>query len=229
MDYRDFVAGEAARRRYWTRSFIGWPRFGQARPNPAHEALARLEQRGRLSITVTQNVDGLQQRAGSRQVVELHGSLAQVVCLSCEDRMPRAEFQQLLLERNAWLSDLEGELAPDGDARVAAGHEEHLDVPACGRCGGVMKPDVVFFGESVPPPRVQSCRQALAASDAVLIAGSSLMVYSGFRFVREASALGLPVAAVNLGKTRADNLLQHKFEADCAEVLPPVADLLAPR
>jgi NAD-dependent SIR2 family protein deacetylase len=219
MQYSDFVASHAARQRYWTRSWFGWQRFSRARPNAAHHALARLEQLGRLSATVTQNVDGLQQLAGSRRVTELHGSLASVGCLACGETLTRAAMQEALGERNAWLPELQGELAPDGDAQLQGIDETRLQVPACNACGGVLKPDVVFFGESVPQARVQQCRAALADSDALLVVGSSLMVFSGFRFVREACQQGIPVAAINRGRTRADDLLQHKFDVDCALAL----------
>ncbi len=219
MEYRDFVGSVAARQRYWARSYLGWQRFSRAAPNPAHQALAGLEQLGRLAHTVTQNVDGLHQRAGSRLLTELHGSLSSVDCLDCGGSFARSNLQQALLERNPQLALLSGEIAPDGDARLRDFDETRLDIPACGSCGGIIKPAVVFFGESVPPARVQQCRDALAGADAMLVVGSSLMVYSGFRFVREAAQLGIPIVAVNRGRTRADELLQFKFELDCATAL----------
>jgi NAD-dependent SIR2 family protein deacetylase len=219
MDYRDFVASNAARQRYWSRSYFGWQRFSQASPNAAHSAIARLEKLGHLAGTVTQNVDGLHQRAGSRQVVELHGSLATVTCLGCGHSMARATMQQALLGRNPQLSTVAGEMAPDGDARLQTFDESKLDIPGCESCAGVVKPAVVFFGEAVPPARVQHCRELLAGCDAVLVVGSSLMVYSGFRFIREAAQLGIPIAAINRGKTRADELLTYKFELDCTTAL----------
>jgi len=229
MQYSEFVASHAARQRYWARSWFGWQRFSQARPNAAHQALARLEQLGRLSTTVTQNVDGLQQLAGSRRVTELHGSLATVSCLACGDTLARAAMQEALGKRNPWLPGLQGELAPDGDASVHGADAASLQVPGCNACGGVLKPDVVFFGESVPPPRVQQCRAALAGSDALLVVGSSLMVFSGFRFVREACQQGIPVVAINRGRTRADELLQHKFDVDCAPALEQLLRELDPQ
>jgi NAD-dependent SIR2 family protein deacetylase len=222
MEYRDFVATHAARQRYWTRSWFGWQRFSQARPNAAHHALASLEQFGRLSTTVTQNVDGLQQLAGSQRVIELHGSLATVSCLSCGEALERETMQAALQERNSWLSGLQGKLAPDGDAQLQGVDTTRLQLPACNACGGILKPDVVFFGESVPTLRVQQCRAALASSDALLVVGSSLMVFSGFRFVREACQQGIPVVAINRGRTRADDLLYYKCEEDCAVALKPV-------
>lgn len=228
MEYRDFVASHAARQRYWTRAWLGWQRFGNARPNAAHYALARLEALGLLSATVTQNVDGLQQAAGSQRVIELHGRLASVACLDCGESLARAAMQCALLERNPWLAGLEGELAPDGDARPRAADESRLDIPACGSCGGVLKPEVVFFGESVPPARVRQCRDALADSDAMLVVGSSLMVFSGFRFVREAHQQGIPVVAINQGKTRADDLLHYKSESECGAELQHALRALDP-
>ena len=219
MEYRDFVGSVAARQRYWARSYFGWRHFSRAAPNPAHQALAGLEQLGRLVHTVTQNVDGLHQRAGSRLLTELHGSLSSVDCLDCGGRFARPDLQQALLQRNPQLSTLSGEITPDGDARLRDFDETHLDIPACRCCGGILKPAVVFFGESVPRDRVQQCRDALAVADALLVVGSSLMVYSGFRFVREAAQMGIPIVAVNRGRTRADELLHFKFELDCATAL----------
>ena len=228
MDYRDFVATRAARQRYWARSYYGWQRFNQASPNAAHAALARLEQLGLLVATVTQNVDGLHQRAGSRQVTELHGSLATVSCLNCAHSIERASMQQALLARNPKLVNVSGEMAADGDARLQAFDESDLDIPHCEICAGIMKPAVVFFGEAVPAKRVQYCRDRLSESDALLVVGSSLMVYSGFRFIREAIQQGIPVVAINRGKTRADDLLTDKFEVDCASALESVLQHLDP-
>ena len=162
MEYRDFVGSDAARQRYWARSYLGWQGFSRARPNPAHQALAGLEQLDRLAHTVTQNVDGLHQRAGSRQLTELHGSLSSVECLDCGGSFARSDLQQALLERNPQLETLAGEITPDGDAWLRDFDETGLDIPACQACGGILKPAVVFFGESVPRPRVQQCRDALA-------------------------------------------------------------------
>ena len=219
MEYHDFVTSHRARQRYWARSFIGWQRFQQARPNPAHTGLARLERQGRLLRMVTQNVDGLHQLAGSQRVTELHGSLASVECLGCDSVIPRATLQQRLLAANPVLAHLSAQLAPDGDA-VPGGYEEsEVQVPECKNCGGTLKPAVVFFGETVPAARVESCFEALRQADAMLVVGSSLMVYSGFRFARAAAQAGLPIAAINRGKTRADELLELKLETDCATAL----------
>ena len=228
IEYRAFVEQLASRQRYWTRSYIGWQRFSHAEPNLAHLSLARLEQLGRTIATVTQNVDGLHQRAGSRKLTELHGSLATVACLDCRASLPRAEMQRRLLEYNAVLADLTAQIRPDGDADLDDFDCSDIEVPACSACGGQLKPEVVFFGENVPVERVRKCFDALKSADAVLVAGSSLMVYSGFRFVREAAALRLPIAAINLGKTRADDLFDLKIDQDCGKALNTVLRQIDP-
>lgn len=219
VTYQAFMGEAATRRRYWARSLVGWRHFGQARPNGTHHALASLEARGRLGLLLTQNVDGLHQAAGSRQVIDLHGRLDQVRCMGCEARLPRADFQQVLEARNPQWTQLEAGQAPDGDADLEQASFDDFVVPACAHCGGVLKPDVVFFGENVPRTRVADAQAALEQADAVLVVGSSLMVYSGFRFVQAAARAGLPVAALNRGRTRADDLLSLKVEHDCADAL----------
>lgn len=218
MSFADFSGSEAARRRYWAGSLRGWPRVRDARPNPAHGALARLEALGRAARIVTQNVDGLHQKAGARRVVDLHGRLDVVECLGCGARVARDDVQSLLLAWNPAHARENGLARPDGDSGVADGLEA-FRVPDCRECGGLLKPAVVFFGENVPRPRVDEAMAALAQADALLVVGSSLMVYSGYRFVAAARALGRPAAAVNLGRTRADSELHLKVEGDCAEVL----------
>lgn len=225
VTYQAFMGDLAVRRRYWARSLLGWQRFGQARPGAAHHALARLEHQGRLEMLVTQNVDRLHQAAGATRVIDLHGRLDQVRCMGCERRLPRTQLQEWLLAENpAWI-DLTARQAPDGDADLEGVGFEGFQVPDCPSCGGLLKPDVVFFGENVPPARVAAAMQALARSDAMLVVGSSLMVYSGYRFALAASTAGIPIAAVNLGKTRADELLTLKVTQPCAIAL---AFLLTP-
>ncbi len=211
----DFLHLESARRRYWARSFFGWPSVAGAAPGRGHHALARLEQAGRIDLVVTQNVDGLHRKAGSAGVVELHGGLAAVICLSCRTRHPRAAVQDWLAAANPGLAGQPAPVAPDGDARVAAELYAGFRVPACPACGGMLKPDVVFFGDSVPRERVASVMASVSAAAALLVVGSSLMVYSGFRFVEFARREGKPVMAVNLGTTRADHLFDAKVEQDC--------------
>jgi len=225
--YAQFAASDAVRRRYWARSLAGWTRVRDARPNRAHHALARLEALGHVACLVTQNVDGLHQRAGSHEVVDLHGRLDRVRCLDCGATLLRSDFQQLLrLWNPAPLVEAAG-AAPDGDARLE-GEFEGFRVPDCPACGGRLKPDVVMFGENVPGPRVAAALEALARSDALLCVGSSLMVYSGFRFCLAARALGKPVAAVNLGHTRADAMLSLKVTDDCGAALDAALDAVQP-
>lgn len=219
VTYQAFVGELATRKRYWARSLVGWRRFGSALPNGTHHALARLEAKGKLTLLLTQNVDGLHQAAGSRNVIDLHGRLDQVRCLACERRLPRAAFQMLLLENNPTWADLDAVDAPDGDADLDGQDFSGFVIPPCPHCGGMLKPDVVFFGEGVPRDRVEDATRALEASDAMLVVGSSLMVFSGYRFANAAHRAGKPIAAVNLGHTRADALLALKVEQSCAEAL----------
>src|SRR5271166_5643784 len=219
VTYQAFAGDEKTRRRYWARSLVGWRRFRGARPNDAHRALARLEAMGRSEILLTQNVDRLHQAAGSARVIDLHGRLDLVRCLGCGRRTARDDLQDDLGRLNAgWLA-LDAADAPDGDADLDGADFSSFEVPACRRCGGVLKPDVVFFGENVPRDRVDAALRHLDEADALLIVGSSLMVYSGYRFVERAARAGKPVAAVNLGRTRADALLALKVEEPCEAAL----------
>ena len=177
-----------------------------------------MEKQGRLAMTVTQNVDRLHQHAGSENVVDLHGRNDRVVCLDCSATLLRHEFHQTLLALNPQLKNVSARPAPDGDSHLNEFDFSTIAVPECRQCSGVLKPDVVFFGENIPPDRVQTSLQALADSDALLVLGSSLMVYSGFRFVRRAHEAGLPIAAINLGRTRADDLINLKIEIACDDV-----------
>ena len=215
MTYQAFMREEKTRRRYWARSLIGWRLLRQAEPNDAHRALARLEASGKSELLLTQNVDGLHQAAGSMQVIDLHGRIDLVRCMDCGRRSSRVELQDELGRLNADWIDLDATEAPDGDADLDGADFSSFLVPPCGRCGGVLKPDVVFFGENVPRDRVDAAFRHLDEADAVLVVGSSLMVYSGFRFVERAASLGKPVAAVNLGRTRRNALLALKAEEAC--------------
>jgi NAD-dependent SIR2 family protein deacetylase len=217
--FQDFVAHERARKRYWARSLAGFRRLRCARPNEAHYSLASLERRGRIAQLVTQNVDGLHQAAGSARVIDLHGRVDTVLCLACGRRSPREELQQELAWRNPEFAALDAVEAPDGDADLEDVAFETFDVPACEGCGGLLKPDVVFFGEGVPKERVHRAMDAITHADAMLVVGSSLMVYSGYRFVRAMADAGKPIAAINLGRTRADDLLTLKVADRCASAL----------
>jgi NAD-dependent SIR2 family protein deacetylase len=227
MRYQLFTGDEVARRRYWARSMLGWRTMAGALPTAAHHALAHLERAGRIQLLVTQNVDGLHQAAGSTNVVDLHGRIDTVVCLGCGTRSPRRELQQELMARNpAWLA-LDAHSLPDGDADLEDLDFAAFNVPACPHCGGLLKPDVVFFGESVPRERVAAVREALAQADAVLVLGSSLMVYSGYRFVEESVKAGKPVVAVNRGRTRADPVLALKVETEVGQALGTLTECAA--
>lgn len=213
-----FRNDEAVYRRYWARAYVGWPRFMSASPNAAHRAFAAWEAAGSLLHVVTQNVDGLHQRAGSRAVVDLHGRLDVVICLGCGARTPRAALQSVMADANPdWQA--EAATAPDGDADIDGAVIASFVPPRCDRCGGLLKPDVVFFGENVPSERYLDAADALGRADALLVAGSSLMVYSGFRFVRLACAAGIPIAIVNRGRTRGDEFAELKIECDVGSAL----------
>ena len=219
VTYQAFVGDGLTRRRYWARSLVGWPRIAQARPNAAHRALAALEAQGRCGQLLTQNVDGLHQAAGSRAVIDLHGRLDAVLCLGCGARSSRADLQVRLEEANPAWAGLVAGTAPDGDADLEGADFAGFQVPACEACGGMLKPDVVFFGENVPRARVDAAMARLAQADAMLVVGSSLMVYSGLRFVHAAVRAQIPVAAVNLGRTRAEDLLRFRTAAPCGDAL----------
>jgi NAD-dependent SIR2 family protein deacetylase len=223
MQYRDFVGSEANRKRYWARSMVGFPFMASAQPNVAHHALAALEQRGALSLLVTQNVDGLHSRAGSARVIDLHGRLDQVKCLGCGAITSRAELQSELAARNPEFVSAAATLKPDGDAELSAVSYQDFEIVPCATCGAMLKPDVVFFGENVPAPRVRDAMSALEGSRLLLIVGSSLMVFSGYRFARAAARLGIPIAIVNRGKTRADDVAALKISKSVSEVLGALA------
>jgi NAD-dependent SIR2 family protein deacetylase len=222
MTFQEFLTPEGCQR-YWARSFVGWRRMHVATPNDGHRALARLSS----SVTgiVTQNVDGLHQAAGSPSVLDLHGRIDRVRCLSCGDRSARAEHQQRMKELNPdSTSDLEVEIAPDGDALLE--DTSSFRLADCVRCGGILKPDVVFFGESVPPADVATAITLVESAQALLVAGTSLTVYSGRRFVKLAYRQGIPIVLVNRGPTRADELVTVRCEGGASEVLSALADRL---
>jgi NAD-dependent SIR2 family protein deacetylase len=213
MTFQEFTGSAAARRRYWARSHQGWRHVACAVPNAGHRAVAELERRGLLAGIITQNVDGLHLTAGARQVIELHGSLGRVVCLGCGQRSSREALDRRLRAANPRWSALVTQVNPDGDAAVADEQAERFAVADCESCGGVLKPDVVFFGENVPPPTVAECYALTERASAVLVLGSSLTVMSGYRFVRRAAKLAIPVAIINQGPTRGDALAQLILDA----------------
>ena len=226
MQFKDFYENAASRKRYWARSYVGWQRFSKARPNDAHFALAKLETTGKIDTLITQNVDRLHSEAGSRRVIDLHGDLSNVRCLSCNRTQARSDYQQTLKDANPnWYAEV-FRYKPDGDAELAETSHYDFSVPGCVDCNGIVKPDVVMFGEGVPIDRVRNAISAIERADALLVVGSSLMVFSGFRFARLARQQQKPIAIVNQGRTRADDIAALKVEADCAQVLSAALELL---
>jgi NAD-dependent SIR2 family protein deacetylase len=226
MTYQAFVGDPAARRRYWARSHAGWPRMRTAQPNVAHHTVTSWVRAGSVQDVITQNVDGLHRAAGTVNAVELHGALDRVVCLDCGCRWPRDAVAARLDELNATLllgAPGGDRVRPDGDVELTDNQVDRFVAPTCSACGSDMvKPDVVFFGESVPAERVQSCFAAVAAARSLVVLGSSLTVFSGYRFVRAAARAGTPVAIVNSGPTRADDLADIRVDAPLRTVLASV-------
>ena len=226
MTYQVFTGSLAARRRYWARSHQGWRHVARALPNAGHHAVAGLQRRGLLTGIITQNVDGLHQAAGARQVIELHGSLDRVVCLNCGERTSREALDQRLHQANPGWDAAAGVINPDGDAVIGDDDAQRFAIVDCQACGGVLKPDVVFFGENVPRPRVDQCYALTERASALLVLGSSLTVMSGYRFVRHAARLGLPVAIINQGPTRGDTLASLVLDAPLGATLATLARAL---
>ena len=225
VQHQDFMTSESTRRRYWGRSLIGWPVIRHSRPNTAHLHLAELERRQHSGLLVTQNVDRLHQRAGSERVIDLHGRADQIVCMHCGFRCERQLVHDRCFELNPAFRQYQADTAPDGDADLEVDFSS-FRIADCPDCGGILKPDVVFFGDNVPKSRVQESLDALQASDGLLVVGSSLMVYSGYRFCRYARQWQKPIAALNLGRTRADDILDLKLSARIGETLAAALELL---
>jgi NAD-dependent SIR2 family protein deacetylase len=227
MQYSEFVGSTDAQRRYWARSYLGWRRIGHAQPNAGHRALANLEAAG-LAGVITQNVDGLHSAAGSNRVINLHGDIASVVCLDCGDHSARADVQRRLASMNPGLAEPpsldHAELRPDGDA--VARDWQQFRLVGCARCGGRLKPDVVFFGEAVPRARVEAAYALVECSDVLVVFGSSLTVMSGFRFVRHQVTRQQPVLIINRGPTRGDELATLKIDHGCSEALTELREIL---
>ena len=223
VQHQAFVQHLHWRQRYWARSQLGYPAFAQAQPNDAHSALVELEQRGQVFAVITQNVDRLHQRAGQQRVLDLHGRLDRVRCLDCGRQLERNVVQDWLQRQNPWLNEARFTPAPDGDADIELDFSR-VKIPHCPDCDGVLKPDVVFFGDAVPKAHVERGYRWVEQAQAVLVLGSSLMVYSSFRYVRKAHELGMPVMAINQGKTRADELFSHKADVDCVGGLEKLLD-----
>ncbi|MEH6588144.1 MAG: NAD-dependent protein deacetylase [Halioglobus sp.] len=228
IQHQDFIADPHTRKRYWARSLAGWPNVSKARPNSAHAALARLEATTGVELLITQNVDRLHQRAGSLKVIDLHGRLDRVICLDCRDPTERDHLQLWLHRHNTYETADNARVRPDGDSDLSESYVEGFQVPHCLNCGGTLMPDVVFYGGTVPRARVESCIAALNRADALLVIGSSLQVYSGYRFCRHAQANGKPIAILNKGSTRADSMATLKIPQAAEEVLPTLERFLMP-
>nr|5OJ7_A Chain A, NAD-dependent protein deacylase [Xenopus tropicalis]5OJN_A Chain A, NAD-dependent protein deacylase [Xenopus tropicalis] len=222
IQHSEFVQSQAARRRYWARNFVGWPSFSSHEPNSAHVNLCKWERAGRLHWLVTQNVDALHTKAGQCRLSELHGCTHRVICLGCQTVTKRSELQERFLNLNpSWNEQAHG-LAPDGDVFLTDEQVSDFQVPACTKCGGILKPQVTFFGDTVNRGFVFSIYEQMKQADAMLIVGSSLQVYSGYRFALNAKELHLPIAILNIGPTRADHLAKVKVSARCGDVLPHI-------
>jgi NAD-dependent SIR2 family protein deacetylase len=226
MTYQTFTRNAQARRRYWARSFLGWRTIAAAAPNAGHLAVAELATAGLVSQVITQNVDGLHQAAGAPDVTELHGALDRVACLECGVRSPRIELDDRLRAANPAFGGEFTEIHPDGDVNMPDDQLEGFVLVDCVECGGVLKPDVIFFGETVPGERVASCYQAVDEARLLLVLGSSLTVYSGRRFVVRASKAGIPVAIVNQGPTRSDECAAVRIDAPLGPTLTELAAAL---
>ena len=219
LQYKQFVSDEKHRKTYWSRSILGWPKIRDSVPNDSHACLTNLESDGRLTGIITQNVDRLHTKAGSKGVVELHGALAEVVCLDCRHISDRDVFQKRLLKMNPiWMPHVEG-IAPDGDIDLKNANTTDFGIPACVACGGVIKPHVVFFGENVVKETLHNAWNVFNEADSLLVLGSSLAVYSGYRFAKEAHKIGKPTVIINIGENRADDLNAVKLEADIKNTL----------
>lgn len=220
MNYSEFVASSQARQRYWARSYVGWRRFHAARPNESHHLVTRLQEQGAVGPVITQNVDGLHQAAGTHEVVELHGNLVEVVCLTCDARIDRPTLDARMAQQNPGFDVDSDEIRPDGDVRLEAVDVERFVTPVCEHCGGdTLKPDVVFFGGSVAKPLVQHCFDLVDDAPSLLVLGSSLQVMSGLRFVRHAAKRGIPVALITRGPTRGDDLVDHRVDGELGDSL----------
>jgi NAD-dependent SIR2 family protein deacetylase len=228
MTYQDFVRSADGRQRYWARSHLGWRTIARAAPNAGHHAVARLRAHGYFSGVITQNVDGLHQAAGTPDVVELHGSLDRVICLGCGQTSTREALDRRLRSANAAFDGAATRINPDGDVELAEDVVRGFRLVGCADCaGGVLKPDVVFFGENVPPPRVQECYRLVDEASALLVLGSSLTVMSGLRFVRHAAKTGKPVFIVNQGQTRGDAHARIRVDRPLGEALTELSASLA--
>ncbi|XP_029167584.1 NAD-dependent protein deacylase Sirt4 [Nylanderia fulva] len=223
--YKEFCSSEAIRRRYWARNYVGWLRFSSLKPNITHKILKDLEYVGKVECIVTQNVDNLHSKAGSKKVIELHGTAFRVMCLNCDHKIYRYELQEILQKLNPSMVATTQMIRPDGDVELSQTQVENFNVPACSNCGGILKPDIVFFGDNVPSNTVQSVKNNVEKSDALLILGTTLTTFSAYRIMLQAVDAKKPIAIVNIGKTRADEFVNLRVEGRCGDILSKVWQL----
>ncbi|KAI8425440.1 hypothetical protein MSG28_007185 [Choristoneura fumiferana] len=224
VQYQEFVKYPKVRQRYWARNFVGWPRFSSVEPNGSHLAINRLEKAGKVTAVVTQNVDRLHQKAGSEYVIELHGSGYIVKCLSCPYEIDRTELQEVMMRNNPAMESSFTMIRPDGDVELSKEQVDEFRVPLCPKCDGPLKPNIVFFGDNVPKVRVEQVRSQVASSDAVFVLGTSLTVYSSYRIILQAKEENKEVVLLNIGPTRADNIVDIKVSTKCGEILPKLCN-----
>ncbi|XP_011875879.1 PREDICTED: NAD-dependent protein deacetylase Sirt4-like [Vollenhovia emeryi] len=225
--YKEFCDSEAARRRYWARNYVGWPRFSSLKPNVTHKILKHLEYVGKVGCVVTQNVDNLHSKAGSGKIIELHGTAFRVRCLNCDRKMCRHELQRVFQKLNPSMIATAQMIRPDGDVELSQAQVESFNVPACGNCGGILKPDIVFFGDNVPHDVVHDVKANVESLDALLILGTTLSTFSAYRIVLQAMDAKKPTAIVNIGETRADKSVDLRITGRCGDVLPKIWQLNA--
>lgn len=224
VQHNDFIKSAKIRQRYWARNFVAWPKFSAIKPNATHYSLAKFEREQRISAIVTQNVDRLHTKAGSKNVTELHGSGYTVQCVECSFRIDRHEFQTILNGLNVNMVDRSDMMRPDGDIDIPQEYIDKFVIPPCPDCGGNLKPEIVFFGDNVPRTRIDAIAKYICNSDGLLVLGSSLSVFSGYRMVCHSYDLGLPIAIVNIGKTRGDEKATIKISAKCGDIIPKLFD-----
>lgn len=223
--YKEFCSSEAIRRRYWARNYVGWPRFSSLKPNITHEILKDLEYVEKVECIITQNVDNLHSKAGSKKLIELHGTAFRVMCLNCDHKICRYELQEMFKKLNPSMVATTQMIRPDGDVELSQTQVENFNVPACSTCGGILKPDIIFFGDNVPRDTVQSVKNNVENSDALLILGTTLTTFSAYRIVLQAVDANKPIAMVNIGKTRADEFVNLRVEGRCGDILSKVWQL----
>ncbi|OAD58981.1 NAD-dependent protein deacetylase Sirt4, partial [Eufriesea mexicana] len=224
--YKDFCNKDDIRKRYWARNYVGWPRFSSIKPNNTHEIIKKLEDANKVRCIITQNVDNLHTKAGSKRVIELHGTAFKVMCLNCNERICRYYLQEILNKNNPNITATSQMIRPDGDVDLLEEQIEGFKVPSCENCGGILKPDIIFFGDNVPRQVVESVKYNVEYSDSLLILGTTLSTFSGYRIALQANNINIPIAILNIGKTRADDLANIKVEGQCGDVLSRIYSMI---